>query len=305
MLALAALSRHLRIPFSYITRPQPPNLSQLPGNFSRALALGMHHISLSSSTYQTLFSDRSPQIAIHNLHRFLKPPENTLIIPQGAATPLAEPGIKDLANELVQQITQLRQSTRLALKRPILFLPAGTGTTAYYLNKHLHHIATVIAVPVSGDERYLVRQMRWLQQMSGETQAVLPGVLRPRLRGTFADIRIEKLNIWHEMCRAARDYQFDLVYAPKAWEEVMLAVEEGRIATDGEDLIYYHSGGLEGNDSMLGRSMSAFQPLNSLCRMEIILSACLFPDMSFLCYIITPFSYLISISGRFRQKGLL
>lgn len=140
--------------------------------------------------------------------------------------------------------------------------------------------------------------MRWLQQSSGETQTVLPGVLRPRLRGTFADIRAEKLKIWQEMCRAAVDYEFDLVYAPKAWEEVMLAVEEGRIAADGEDLIYYHSGGLEGNDSMLGRSRSAMRAFYVFCDAVMIMNARLFPDTSCLCYFTTRYSYLFGINFR-------
>lgn len=156
----------------------------------------------------------------------------------------------------------MRRKGALALRKPILFLAAGTGTTAFYLNKHLADIATIVTVPVSGDERYLVKQMRQLASTAGHEEgdehmlqaASLPSVLRPRLRGSFADIRPEKLAIWREMCRAAEgEFEFDLVYAPKAWEEVMLAIAEGRLAAQGEDLIYYHSGGVEGNGSMLSK----------------------------------------------------
>lgn len=168
---------------------------------------------------------------------------------------MAESGIRTLAKELAVQITELRRRRELAMKRPVLFLAAGTGTTAYYLNKYLAHVAKVVAVPVSGDERYLLKQMRWLHQLSEEEATfALPGVLRPRLRGSFADIREDKLTLWKEMRRAADGIDFDLIYAPKAWEEVLLAVEEGRLGREGEDLIYYHSGGLEGNVSMLGKS---------------------------------------------------
>lgn len=174
---------------------------------------------------------------------------------------MAEVGIRKLAEELATQITELRNAKMLALKRPVIFLAAGTGTTAYYLNKFLGGVAKVVAVPVAGDERYLVKQMRWLREMGGEGGGdVLPGVLRPRLRGNFADVREDKLKVWREMKRASEGIDFDLVYAPKAWEEVMLAVDEGRLAAE-EDLIYYHSGGTEGNASMLGRWWSTCQSL--------------------------------------------
>lgn len=260
MLALASLAHHFKIPFTYLTRPQPPYLHKLPGNFASAVQLGMRHYPLPGDQFRQLFSDQSPRDAICNARSVAHGLHEPVIVPQGGACPMADIGVRKLAEELAMQISEMRSAGMLTMKRPVLFLAAGTGTTAYYLNKYLTDVAKVVAVPVSGDERYLVKQMRWLHEIGEEDRgAALPGVLRPRLRGTFADVREDKLKIWREMKRAAEDIDFDLIYAPKAWEEVMLAVDEGRLGTKGEDLIYYHSGGTEGNVSMLGRWWHACQ----------------------------------------------
>lgn len=268
MVSLAALAHFHSKPLVYITRPLPPGLCEGPGNFSRALSLGMKHISLSMPDFRTAFTDTSKAAAETAALEAVRSKcpglrsGSPLFIPQGGAWPGAEAGVKQLADELRAQVLELRRKGALALRKPILFLAAGTGTTAFYLNKHLADIATIVTVPVSGDERYLVKQMRQLASTAGHEEgdehmlqaASLPSVLRPRLRGSFADIRPEKLAIWREMCRAAEgEFEFDLVYAPKAWEEVMLAIAEGRLAAQGEDLIYYHSGGVEGNGSMLSK----------------------------------------------------
>lgn len=260
MLALAHLCAQRALPFYYVTRPVPPHLAAGGGNFAAALALGMMHVPVPSARFAEAFVDVPPAAvaAAAESDVMAACPAafdgcRPVVVPQGGAWPLAEPGLRHLAGELQVQLATLRRRGRLSQRRPVVFLASGTGTTAYYLAKHLGESAKVVTVPVSGDERYLLRQMRRLAEWDGSS-AVLPDVLRPRLRGSFADVRREKLAIWTEMGRAAASFEFDLVYAPKAWEEVMLAVEEGRIAGDGADLVYYHSGGMEGNVTMLGKS---------------------------------------------------
>lgn len=149
---------------------------------------------------------------------------------------------------------------------------------AFYLNRSLSDIAQVVAIPVSGSEIYLVKQMRWLnkskpyydiQDCNNENPNIngskasntsdmemisLPDILRPRLRGSFADVRSDKLKIWKELSRATKEeFAFDLIYAPKAWEEVMFAIDQKRIGQEGQDILYYHTGGVEGNVSMMGK----------------------------------------------------
>lgn len=273
MLALANLCKYRNKPFIYITRPIPKHLFSTDGNFKDALNANMHHVQLDIDLFRQYFTDLPPdsirQDACSILKKSYCPPapisfENPYFVPQGGAWPGAEYGISLLAEEIRHQVTELRNRGALVNKRPILFLPCGTGTTAFYLQKYLVDIIQVVAVPVSGSEIYLIKQMRWLNKPKqpfadhGATTAsmqtnIYPSVLRPRLRASFADVRPDKLKIWQELSRSAdKRFEFDLIYAPKAWEEVMLAVEQGRVAQDGQDIIYYHTGGVEGNVSMLG-----------------------------------------------------
>lgn len=265
MAALAHLCQHVGKPFAYVTRPVPRHLATSQGNFRDALNANMHHVQLDHDTFRTHFTDVPPHSVHEDITRVLQEADlpfaraRPYVVPQGGAWPGAEPGIAQLAHELQNQIAHLHQQGLLRNRLPILFLPCGTGTTAFYLQKHLVDVARVVAVPVSGSERYLVKQMRWLDstdkpQVDAMCTSTFPDVLRPRLRASFADVRPEKLLIWEELRRSAEEaFDFDLIYAPKAWEEVFLAVQEGRVAQNGETLLYYHTGGVEGNVSMLGK----------------------------------------------------
>lgn len=268
MLALARLCRYRRKSFVYVTRPVSARLRETPGNFYDALSAHMYHIELDLQSYRDLLTDVPQHVARRNIstallsHSLPFATARPYFVPQGGAWDGAEPGVALLAAEVRDQISQLRAAGVLANKIPILFLPCGTGTTAFFLQKHLVDVVRVVAVPVSGSELYLIKQMRWLHSSipaptSSLNAPIFPCVIRPRLRGSFADIRPDKMRIWMELCRATDgEFEFDLIYAPKAWEEVMLAVEQGRIAQNGEDIIYYHTGGVEGNISMLGTFMS-------------------------------------------------
>lgn len=256
MLALANVSRHNAVPFVYVSKPVPERIKHVQGNFQEALGTGMRHIQLHPDEFKETFMESAPLKCAAVAKKMsrdlleLGQEANILYVPQGGAWPGAEVGIMQLAEELRAQIYELREADELKMQRPILFLSAGTGTTAFFLAQYLSGVAQVVAVPASGDERYLMKQMQWLQAAAG-AKPIFPDVLCPRIRSSFADIREDKFLIWQEMERTG--ISFDLIYAPKTWEEVFLAIDEGRLNTRGEDLIYYHSGGLEGNASMLQR----------------------------------------------------
>jgi 1-aminocyclopropane-1-carboxylate deaminase/D-cysteine desulfhydrase-like pyridoxal-dependent ACC family enzyme len=220
---------------------------------------------VSDSELESFFKSGDWELCADFIYQDLAPlrRDEILFVPQGGAWSGSEPGIRRLAVELEAQIGALRHQGKLQYpdKRPIIFLGAGTGTTALYLARHLAHGARVVAVPVAGSSEYLIRQMRDLELRSGRSQlssapsefSGFPEVLRPRMKASFADIRREKLLVWKELERAGKGLiHFDLVYGPPAWEEVWLALDERRL--DGNrDLIFLHTGGLEGNDSMLSR----------------------------------------------------
>lgn len=153
-------------------------------------------------------------------------------------------------------------------KLPVIFLGAGTGSTAFFLSRSLQGACRVVAVPVAGSPDYLVRQMRLLElngrggkvvgdDLWNEGGSATVEVLRPRVRGNFADVREGKLLVWIELQRAAKEagiegMQFDLIYAARAWEEVFLAIEQSRMDVE-RDVLFLCTGGQEGNRSMLDR----------------------------------------------------
>lgn len=263
MLALTRLCLYHKIPFLYITRTVSGRIDSIPGNFRQALDAGMIHIQLDNQLYKDTFTDKPCSEIEPYIYEILTAQKqinstykSILLIPQGGAWVGSEEGVRLLANELRMQAATMRKNGTFGTKPPMLFLPSGTGTTAFYLQKHLGQEMKIVTIPVSGDERYLVKQMRWLSKLD-KSPPNFPDILRPRLRGTFADIRPEKIAMWNELKRAAdSSFEFDLVYAPKIWEEISVALSEGRIAQNDEDLIYYHSGGVEGNISMLGKRKS-------------------------------------------------
>lgn len=197
-----------------------------------------------------------------------------LFVPQGGAWPGAEDGVAELATEIAGQLQELRSEGVLeyASKSPILFMGAGTGATAFYLARHLRGMCKVVAVPVAGSADYLVEQMLSLNKTltaGGKSfveadvreDIVFPDVLRPQVRSTFADVREGKLLMWKELERAAaescaalncEEIHFDLIYGPNAWEEVWLALGDELLDAD-RDLVFLHTGGEEGNLSMLDR----------------------------------------------------
>jgi 1-aminocyclopropane-1-carboxylate deaminase len=267
MRSLAMFANRRDVQFIYyIARPVPQHVRrQKGGNFYDAMQAGMEIRHVSSEIYDRVFKENpltSPLVFIRNDISHLSE-DQFLYIPQGGAWPGAEDGIRELAYELDAQLRDMRELGRLTFPytRPLVFLGSGTGTTALYLAKHLAHAARIVAVPVAGSSEYLVQQMRaldvtaaTLEPSTGPSEfAGFPEVIRPRIRSTFADIRAEKLAMWRELERAGEGrIHFDLVYGPPAWEELWLALDEGRLQRDC-DIVFLHTGGLEGNKSMLNR----------------------------------------------------
>lgn len=332
MRSLALFAELHHIPFVYyISRPVPSRLRRQPsGNLHDSLAAGMTLRQIPEHVYRTAFQKISPgpfhgragrepsagpaghaeetasdaqAWVCQDLRDEYPDPRRIMFIPQGGAWPPAEEGLRELADELLAQLDQLRNQGNLSFPRkvPVLFCGAGTGTTAFFLARHLQGKVRVLAVPVAGTAEYLIEQMLWLEEsvrlattshVRGEeisatpercTGALLssstmedsldaadamrsPIVLRPRIRSTFADVREGKLLIFRELERAAvaattlvganhashQGLHFDLIYGPNAWEEVVLALDEGRLEAD-RDYMFLHTGGTEANETMLDR----------------------------------------------------
>lgn len=224
MLSIAALCQQKGWGFEYYCKPIAQHLKEKPtGNLAHALQLGMKLIEVDHDKYEHAIAGLKTQESAQ-----------TLLLKQGGADPLAELGIQQLAAEIAAWQQQEH------LKTLNIITPSGTGTTAYYLAKSLPqaHVFTTASV---GDNAYLLQQMSAL----GDIPSNLT-LLEPSRKYHFAKPYPEFLNIYEELKKAG--ISFDLIYAPKMWLTLF-----ARMQNIQGTLLYVHSGGLLGNETMLER----------------------------------------------------
>lgn len=126
----------------------------------------------------------------------------------------------------------------------------------------------MVAVPCVGTSHYLAAQMTVLDQACGGTGIfphILPTDTSPKR--TFAKPIQEHMQIWKSLRRQS-NIEFDLIYAPRAFELLMYSALSQKPLTlstiqedapllssllPGANIMYYHCGGVEGNQSQLSR----------------------------------------------------
>jgi 1-aminocyclopropane-1-carboxylate deaminase/D-cysteine desulfhydrase-like pyridoxal-dependent ACC family enzyme len=167
-----------------------------------------------------------------------------LFIPQGGHSPSAELGLRELARELTAYMNRA-----LPPEKPVLiFLPAGRGTSAYYLARNLesNRRVTVAAVACACTTDELATEMGLL---SG-SRTRLPSNLQlwgtPML-GAFAKPYRPFVDAYRELLDSG--LYIDLVYGGPAWH----ALGHRLAAFTEHEILYVHTGGLVGNESMLQR----------------------------------------------------
>lgn len=214
MYSLSVLARLKGWEFVYYTNHIPKLLKENPhGNYLRALKNGMKIIELNKSNEE--------------IRDFVKGLENqsTLVIEEGGRDKRSEFGIKMLADEI----------NEYCIKHNLkVFLPSGTGTTAYFLSKHLD--VEVITLPVVGDEEYLKKQFNWLG--GGK----IPTIIKPLKKYKFAKPYIHFWKLFLELKNAG--IEFDLVYDMVAWESLLYY--------DLQNVLFIHQGNMS-NESMIRR----------------------------------------------------
>jgi len=226
MLAIAAMCKKKEWKFTYYSKPiSQQQRDENSGNYFHAKELGMLHVELEQELYKDYIASLSLHVA-----------PKTFIIDQGGAVKEAKEGLEVLADEI-------RNSS---IHVDALATPSGTGTTALFLALALPEYK-VYTTPCVGDVEYLKEQMSALQ--------VIPNnliILEPKKKYHFAKPYKEFLEIQQKVLKAG--IEFDLLYAPAMW---MALLEQ----TD-EDIMYIHSGGVTGNESMLERyRKKGFMPL--------------------------------------------
>jgi len=217
MYSLSVLAKMKDWSFEYYVDHLPCYLEENPhGNYKYALENGMK-----------IFVGRgvpSPTIR-----------EDELFIEEGGRDFYAEFGLKILAKEI------LEWKEEQGIDELNIFLPAGTGTTALYLQKNIKD--NVYTVPCVGNVAYLKEQFMMLEK----DKAFYPTILKPSKKRHFGKLYRESYNIWLEL-QEKIGIEFDLLYDPHGW---LTLLENPQIFD--KPLLYIHQGGLIGNESMLER----------------------------------------------------
>jgi 1-aminocyclopropane-1-carboxylate deaminase/D-cysteine desulfhydrase-like pyridoxal-dependent ACC family enzyme len=217
MLAIAAMCQKKGWKFLYYSKKMSQTQKTAPsGNYALALSLGMQHIEIEHELYKDFIASLR-----------LNMDEKTNIIDQGGADREARKGLEVLAEEIREQNPQV----------DAIATPSGTGTTALFLALSLPEYK-IYTTPCIGDVAYLKEQMRALAKIP---QNLI--ILEPKKKYHFAKPYKEFLEIYDKLKDAG--IEFDLLYAPAMWQ----ALQE---QTD-EKIMYIHSGGVSGNESMLQR----------------------------------------------------
>lgn len=175
--------------------------------------------------------------------------KGAIFIPEGGRCEYAEIGVKLLAQEILDWLSlQVFDDIRVVL-------PAGTGTTALFLQKHLPFEVQTCAC-VGGDD-YL--QQQFFALSSDESNH--PTILKTDKKYHFGKLYPEFYRIW-QMLKVQTDIEFELLYDPLAW--LCLEQEWQMEIHDPRPILYIHQGGLKGNDTMLPRYQRKYETAISM-----------------------------------------
>lgn len=217
MLAISAMCKAKNWEFIYYTKPiSKIQKEQNCGNYFESIKLGMTHIEITHEKYKDYISSIR-----------LNLDEKTFIIDQGGAISEAKKGLEVLASEI-------REAN---LETKSLATPSGTGTTALFLALALPEFK-IYTTPCIGDVKYLKIQMEALAEIPNNLI-----ILEPKKKYHFAKLYPEFYSIYKKVLTAG--VEFDLLYSPAMWIALLNQTDE--------KILYIHSGGVTGNQSMINR----------------------------------------------------
>lgn len=225
MLSIACLCKLKGWTFHYYTKQLPEYLEKsVEGNLEQALKQGMHLHQVVHESYDTKIEELK-----------LLREEKSLLIPQGGADEIAQEGVALLAKEINEW------KAKEKIERLRVVLPSGTGTTALYLKSALDNDIEIYTSALVGDGEYLKEQWKRL------SKGPYPLILHSEKKRKFAKPYDEYLQI-HQELEDSTGISFDLIYAPKTWMEML-----EQLAEDEGEILYIHTGGVSGNETMLER----------------------------------------------------
>lgn len=226
MLSMAALCRMKGWRFEYTAKTLPAHLRNDPkGNLRLALELGMVLYEVSAVEYDGAVSALRLERGINN--------DGCIVVPQGGADASAREGICLLADEIRAWMKEYPETVTVVT-------PSGTGTTSALLAEALPE-CTVVTTPCVGGREYLMQQIENLVPLPPNLK-----ILETRKNYRFATPDADLFRMYEKLKDAG--IEFDLIYAPVMWTALL----ENSDAMEGE-ILYVHSGGVSGNETMLAR----------------------------------------------------
>lgn len=147
---------------------------------------------------------------------------------------------------------------------------SGTGTMSLFASRYFQKSKTlqkkvqVVNIPCASSNKDMLDQLRRLDESTGNLQ-IFPDMIEVPSRSTsrFGKLDINHFRLWKYLSQTL-NVPFDLLYAPRAFELLLQASGNLNLDMDmeqcslknifpGHHLLYYHCGGLEGNQSQLSR----------------------------------------------------
>ena len=198
------------------------------GNYKHAMDIGANIIEVDVDDFSSYIQDE------------IMPKEtDSVFIEEGGRVQEAQVGVKLLASEIT---LWAKENDIKDLK---IILPAGTGTTALFLQKNIEF--EVLTCACVGDEKYLKEQ--FFELSSDEKDH--PTIMKRDKKYHFGKLYKEFYDVYKDLYKQT-NIEFELLYDPVAWLSFLKYLKEEKTSTKTQYL-YIHQGGIIGNESMLPR----------------------------------------------------
>ncbi|WP_133407304.1 1-aminocyclopropane-1-carboxylate deaminase/D-cysteine desulfhydrase [Parashewanella tropica] len=233
--SLACLAELKNWQFKFYVDRIPAHLKENPvGNYAGALEKGAQIIEFPSDL--KLSADEKQLW----LEQECEAETSMLLVPEGGRCEFARFGVHILAQEIEVWCAANK------IESATIFLPSGTGTTAFYLNEYFDQCTAsiqVVTCPVVGDAAYLQKQF----QMLATEDSAFPLIVSPDKKYHFGKLYSECYEMWQ--MASSSGIEFELLYDPVG----LITLQQHISSFDSEAIIYLHQGGIKGNETMLKR----------------------------------------------------
>lgn len=209
--------------FIYHTTEIPNHLKQNPiGNFKFAIELNAKINEIKKSEFDNEISSIKSNLQ-----------KNEFFIEQGGKDTYSKYGMKELALQ-VQSIMKENN-----INHADIFIPSGTGTSAFYLQNYL--CKKVYTFACVGDKNYLVKQFQDLSNLD-KSYIKHPSIIEANKKYRFGKCYKEFYSLYKDM---KSKIEFELLYDMPS----LIAIKNNQNILE-NNIIYIHCGGTHGNESM-------------------------------------------------------